>query len=440
VEAMILVVDRSGNQTASGVVLVLEPRLLVVARLRILGKEKLMRIRTVAVVHFVAAITLLAVATPALAAPRVHPGAEGELIFVRPDGPYGPLTAHEIATRKAAFKLPAGMLSTDRSVFYSAVHEGDDTLVKAFDTIGGGEQNLLTVEGRWDLRGVSPNGKWLALIEAPSETELANRAADDEWTTNVQVIDADSGESTHELELSGHFEIDTISDNGTSLFLTQYMPANDPDHYLVRLYDLSMNWLQPDPLKDKRNQDEVMTGLAWNGLATPDGTYQLTLYLNTEQDMAFIHTLNLVERWPICIFLPSGQSEFEFLKGYQLTLSPDGRVVYASNAAMGLVAEVSLSTLEVTHVESFDPTQGAENIATTISADGKSLYFSAGEKIWSYDTVSKVITGTFEVPADVIALQVTNDGQALIAASDSTSSPLTAINPATGATDSYWGT
>src|SRR5829696_4361355 len=98
-----------------------------------LGKENQMRIRTVAVVHFVAAITLLAVAAPALAVPRAHPGAEGEMIFVRPDGPYGSLTAYEIATRKAAFKLPAGMLSTDRSVFYSAVHEGDNTLVRSFD-------------------------------------------------------------------------------------------------------------------------------------------------------------------------------------------------------------------------------------------------------------------------------------------------------------------
>jgi DNA-binding beta-propeller fold protein YncE len=218
------------------------------------------------------------------------------------------------------------------------------------------------------------------------------------------------------------------------------MPANDPDHYLVRLYDLSIEVLQPDPLKDKSNQDEVMTGLAWNGLATPDGTYQLTLYLNTERDMAFIHTLNLIERWPICIFLPAGQSDFDSLKGYQLTLSPDGRVVYASNAAMGLVAEVNLSTLEVTHVESFEPTQVSESVATTISPEGKSLFFSAGEKIWAYDTESKVITGTFEVLDDIIALQVTKDGAALIAASDSTSSPLTAIDPATGATDSYWGT
>jgi hypothetical protein len=401
-----------------------------------------MRIRTVAVLPFVAALSLVLFAVPVFAIPNAKhdPGGEVEMIFVRPEGPYGSLIAYEINSREATFKLPAGILSTDRTVFYSASRENENTLVKAFDTTGGGAQYMLTLDGRWELRGVSPNGQWLALLEAPTETERASRANGDDWTTNVEVIDAVTGNSAHDLSLDGHFEIDTISNDGVSLFLTQYVPANDPEHYLVRLYDLSSDYLQPDPLKDKSNQDEVMTGLAWNGLATPNGVYQLTLYLNTVHDMAFIHTLNLVERWPICIFLPSGSGDLEALKGYQLTLSPDGQQVYATNPSLGIVAEVNLSTTEVSHVATFDPEANIDHLATTISADGTSLYFSAGEKIWAYDTGSQSVTSEYEVQYPVIALQVTKDGRALIAASNSSSSPLTAIDPATGVTDSYWGT
>jgi hypothetical protein len=398
-----------------------------------------MRVRALAVVPFVAAFTLLSFAAPALAVPSAHPGGEGEMIFVRPEGPHGSLIAYEINTRKLAFKLPAGILSTDRSVFYSSSHEDDDTLVKAFETTGGGEQYTLTIDGRWDLRGVSPNGKWIALLATPSVSERADRANGGNWATKVQVIDAITGNSTHDLSLGGHFEIDTISDDGTSLFLTQYVPATDPEHYLVRLYDLSADYLDPNPLKDKRNQDEVMTGLAWGGMATPNGVYQLTLYLSTDHQMAFIHTLNLVERWPICIFLPSGAGDFDALKGYQLTLSPDGSKAFATNPTLGLVAEVSLATQEVTHVESFDPVPLSDNAATTISSDGTSLYFAAGEKIWAYDTDSQTIASSYEVSDDVIALQVTEDGRTLVAANNSTTSPLTAIDPATGATDSSWG-
>jgi len=399
-----------------------------------------MGVRSFVVLHFLAALALLSLAAPVSAAPSAYPGTQGEKIFVRPEGPFGPLVAYEIATGKPAFKLPAGMLSTDRSVFYSAPPDGENTLVKAFATTGGDQAHILSLDGRWNLRGVSPNGKWLALIEIPSEAERSRRASNNEWTTRIQVVDAETGEATNNLELDGHFEIDTISDSGESLFLTQYIPSNDPEHYFVRLYDLTIDYLDPNPLKDKRNQDEVMTGLAWNGVATPNGVYQLTLYLNTEHNMAFIHSLNLVEKWPLCIFLPSGQGDFEALKGYQITLSPDGQRVFATNASLGFVVEVSLSTQEVTHVEAFDPVKSAGSVATTISPDGKSLYFSVGDTIWSYDTTTKKVVHTYAVLDDVIALQLTSDGRALIAASASTSNPLTAIDLATGATDSFWGT
>jgi hypothetical protein len=110
-----------------------------------------------------------------------------------------------------------------------------------------------------------------------------------------------------------------------------------------------------------------------------------------------VHALDLVRSSPVCIFLPSGGS-FDGLKRYGLTLSPDGRRLYATNAAIGAVAEIDLSTRKVVRTARFTAARdlsGPTALTGTISRNGRTLYFSPGRDLWAYDTAYGVVRGPY---------------------------------------------
>jgi hypothetical protein len=139
-----------------------------------------------------------------------------------------------------------------------------------------------------------------------------------------------------------------------------------------------------------------MAGLAWSGVGSPDGRWLLTLYLNTGRNLAFVHALDLVRSSPLCIFLPSGR--FEAMKRYGLTLSPNGSRLYATNAAIGAVAEIDLGTRKVVRTTRFPATPraaGPTALTGTISRNGRTLYFSPGRDLWAYDAAYGVVRGPY---------------------------------------------
>ncbi len=164
----------------------------------------------------------------------------------------------------------------------------------------------------------------------------------------------------------------------------------------MRLFDLTRDRLASKPLRGA-GEPSVMAGLAWSGIGSPDGRWLLTLYLNTGRNVAFVHALDLVRSSPLCIFLPSGSS-FGALKRYGLTLSPDGRRLYATNAAIGAVAEIDLATRKVVRTARFPATRnrsGSGSLTGTISRNGRTLYFSPGRDIWAYDTAYGLVRGPY---------------------------------------------
>jgi hypothetical protein len=140
-----------------------------------------------------------------------------------------------------------------------------------------------------------------------------------------------------------------------------------------------------------------MAGLAWSGIGSPDGQWLLTLYLNTSRSVAFVHALDLVRSSPLCIFLPTGDS-FDKLKGYGLTLSPNGKRLYAANAELGAVAEIDLATRKVVRTVRFaarTAPAGALSLSGTISRNGRTLYFSGGRDLYAYDAAYGVVRGPY---------------------------------------------
>ena len=310
------------------------------------------------------------------------------LLYVQPEGERGPVSAYDTRTGKLRFRLPAGFSSADGRSHFTAFGWLAGTKVAAFTVSSGGVRQTFTVPGRWRIGGVSPQGRWLVLSNRrfhPLRTEFA-------------LLDSSRGLIVQRFRLRGNFEVETVSADGLRLFLIEHLSEDGAPRYLVRLYDLGTRRLQSEPLRG--GKDRVMAGYAWSGVASPDGRWLLTLYLNTLRSSAFVHALDLKKSTPRCIDLPSGRGAFDLLKRYSLTLSPDGRTLFAANPALGVVAEIDLGTRRVVRKSSFAAQRAgdvrrAATLSGTISGNGRTLYFSGGRSLWAYDAAYGRVRGPY---------------------------------------------
>ena len=364
-----------------------------------------------------------------------------ETFFVRASSG---LVAYNMANGQQRFTMPSGLMSADGKAYFAAqphpYANQPQTVVTAFAPNSGIARDKFTIAGRWDLSGVSYTGRWLALTRAPSDAEKAAWTKAKQWHTDIQVVDTTNGKVAHTLKLDGNFEVETIAPDSYSLFLVEHLPAVNPDHYLIRLYDLYTEKLQPGALRDKLATDEVMAGLAWDGVASPDGHWLLTLYLSTQRNTAFVHTLDLYNKYPVCIDLPSGSGDFSVLKQYTLALSPSGTKLYAANATLGVVAQIDMNSRQVSRTDRFaassyatpraanPQTQLARNV---MAKDGSRLYFTSGWDVWAYDPISGKVDGPFLSNAPIAGLALSGDGKRLTIAT--TAGALAVYDTATGA-------
>jgi hypothetical protein len=311
-------------------------------------------------------------------------------LYVQPDGSRGEIVAYNTVFGTVAFSLPPGAASADGRRHVVASSRRVSTELANFNLRNGLMEFVSSVPGRWRIAGISPTGKWAALV--------ASRAAQ----TRIAIVDAERGKVVHHANLVGRFEVETISRDGKRLFLIEHLQDG---RYLVRLYDLTLGRLKTQALKAS-GEGAPMVGLAWSGVGSPDGRWLLTLYLNTHHNHAFVHALDLLKGQPACVDLPSGTGRMTALKRYTLTLSPNGKTLFAANPALGVVASIDLRTLRVTRTARFAPSPAGrptrELSAGTISRDGRTLYFSAGNGLWAYDAAYGLVRGPYRTGGQIV--------------------------------------
>jgi len=374
---------------------------------------------TPAAVPSVAALpTALAQPTPVppTPIPAVQPS---RLFFARPQGEAGPLIAYDTTNGAVRFSLPSGMLSADNQ-HYLAAKTGAGTQLLGFDLNTGAEKPLAQLTGSWALSSVSASGHWAALTRVPAESEKQAWLTANTWKTDIQVVDTQTGKLARQLALDGNFAVDTLSTLGDSLFVIQYLPAVKPDHYQVRLVDLTTGALQDGALVDKRDTEEVMAGQRWQAVSTPDGSWVYTLYLRTSQNTAFIHALDTVDKVTLCLDLPAVKgSTLDQLKAYSIALAPDGQMAYAANPALGVIDRVDVSSFEVSRVASFAPVPAALAASAPGNfsvADQRGLYFTGGKQIWAFDTTSRQVKSLSTLDTFISGLGLGRDGRELLVA------------------------
>ena len=315
---------------------------------------------------------------------------DAKYLYVQPDGSRGEIVAYNTVFGTVAFSLPPGAASANGRRHVVASPRRANTEVSNFNLRSGLMEYVSYVPGRWRLAGISPTGLWAALVASrPGQTRIA-------------IVDAQNGKVVHRANLAGRFEVETISHDGKRLFLIEHLQSG---RYLVRLYDLTRGQLKTQALKAS-GEGAPMVGLAWSGVGSPNGRWLLTLYLNTHQNHAFVHALDMEKGQPACVDLPSGHGRLAALKRYTLTLSPNGRTLFAANPALGVVASIDLQTLRVTRAARFTASAAGrptrELSAGTISRNGRTLYFSAGNGLWAYDEAYGLVRGPYSTGGQIV--------------------------------------
>jgi len=266
-----------------------------------------------------------------------------------------------------AYELPGGVHAADGRTYF-AVESGK---LLRFSARTGGVTRTYRLRGDWELSGVSSTGDFVTL-QRPG--------------TRILVVDTRRG-AMRTLTLRGNFRVETISTAGDFLFLQQSFVDGS---YAVRGYDLAAGQLLPGSL-GRKGETVQMQGLAGQVVASPNGSWLLTVYVNTQTNTAFVHALNLIERIAICIDLPPCTNcAPEALKRWGLALGPDGRTLFAANPALGRVAMIDLPSYRVITESRFSPSPGGPTRAQ-VSKDGSKLVFTNGRATWSFDPNASIV-------------------------------------------------
>jgi WD40 repeat protein len=386
------------------------------------------------------------------------PSATGNELYVLDNGFAG--TQHIVALPvgtshpTARLTLPAGLtdLKHQRVYLASPRTSGDaQTTISVFDTQSGASVRAFTIPGSYVTAAqedanamLSGNGRWLALREQHAPAGI----------TSIALVDTQSGKLVKSIHLVGDFTLDAVSPRGTVLYLLEYYQAGT-SHYNVRAYDVQASQLLEGNIADKTDLGEKMQGGFLTRKMSGDSDMAYTLYINPETNKAFIHILWLPDSiagtpFPMlarCIDLPVGNFA-TLLHYYTLTLSHDGKTLYAVNAALGTVATINLDAgvssyqlwlipnAKSTH---FTPDQSAltapdqtRNLydASVLSPDQNRLYVAGPRGIWVLNTSKLKAQGQYLKQQSFTGLAISSDGKTLYAVSPTTG--VTLLDPNTG--------
>jgi hypothetical protein len=161
--------------------------------------------------------------------------------------------------------------------------------------------------------GVSADGLRLVLI-VPRPT--FPRA-----TTTFAILDTSELKIQSLVTLKGDFSFDAMSPDARWLYLIQYTSPDDPLQYRVRALNSLTGRLDPRPIVDPREPGEAMNGNPLTRAMSPDGRWAYTFYEGTEHP--FVHALDTVAGSARCIDLDWLHSRQD-LWAMRFSISEDG--------------------------------------------------------------------------------------------------------------------
>ena len=350
--------------------------------------------------------------------------------------------------------LPAGLTDLKHQWLYVASPAAGaeaHTTISVLDTRSGTPARTFTIAGSYSTADqgttdsmLAGNGRWLALREQHAPA----------GTTVIALVDTVQGKLVKTISLSGTFTLDAVSPQGTMLYLLEYYEAGT-SHYNVRAYDVRAGKLLQGDIADKNDLDEKMQGAFLTRWLSADGSMAYTLYINPDLNKAFIHILWLTDStdgtpFPMlarCADLPSGK-DASLLRYYTLALSQDGQTLYAANAALGIMASLSLNPglndhqlweIPAARIAHFTPDAGSSAASVqgqvlyhgaVLSPDQSRLYVAGAHGIQVLDTATLKSQSQYLKQESFTGLAISSDGKTLYAVDPA--SGVSLLDPASG--------
>lgn len=333
------------------------------------------------------------------------------------------LTAVSPARGRVTFAMPPALPAPDWSKLFRSTPldvssaAGGRTRLATLDPLTGAERAETTLEGDWQVVVASAGGGLVAL-RPHQDGDLGTRGATTSpyrptgrERTTLTVADPTGRLEARRYDLEGNFEPEAFSTDGQTLFLLEYLPPLAPNRYRVMQLSLadrdgrahSQAQVQAIFTRDKRPNPEEMRGTGRTHAFAPGCRTLYTLYTKQPDHVharnmaalggsgessgmthAFVHVLNLSERWAFCLDLPLpfgvGPSA-----AHALTPSPDGWRLYVVDASTGQVAVADATKLRVMGVNQLREFPGPGDtglpLAVAAAGPGGTLYLAAGAEL-----------------------------------------------------------
>ncbi|SCG52476.1 hypothetical protein GA0070609_2668 [Micromonospora echinaurantiaca] len=318
--------------------------------------------------------------------------------------------------------LPHAVATAEGRTVYAAAPQGADTAFWRADTVTGRTSPRVVLPGRWVPQAVAAHGTAVALTSELVRVTAGRPAGRDV----TPVLIADASGVRQRLDLRGNVVPEAFTGDLTGLFVLEWLPAAAPDRYRVRVVDLATG--TPGPLSTRAKApvppgaEEEMRGDGRQAVLAPDRRTLYTLYTHQPghrhtRDLvsgrpgnahAFVHTLNLVERWAYCVDLPHPFGEGP-ASGHAMAITPDGRRLYVTDVASGGVAEISTEELTVRRTATLATATGAAHVA----ADGNRLFLGAGTTVRTVDLADLGQAAQWPVREPVAGLVLSPGGNRL---------------------------
>ncbi len=217
---------------------------------------------------------------------------------------------------------PTGVTNPGVAHRYVALPSGKSTVVARVERGTGEVRGFRTIPGRLTIPAVAYDGSSAGLsVDGTTLVLLAPRPTFPRRNTTFALLDAGNLQERSRLTLRGDFSFDAMSPDGRWLYLIQYTSPDDPLQYSVRALDSRSGRLHPKPIVDPRDPGEAMNGNPLTRATSPDGRWAYTLYEGTEHP--FVHALDTANRSARCIDLDWLHGHKD-LWGMRFVVSPDG--------------------------------------------------------------------------------------------------------------------
>ncbi|MFI6317164.1 YncE family protein [Nonomuraea sp. NPDC050556] len=255
-------------------------------------------------------------------------------------------------------------------------------------------------------------------------------------STPISLV-SDAG--VRELRLAGNVEPEAFSTDEQVMYVLEYLPPDKPDRYRVRMYDLAQGVSNPLLTRDKRpvpqGKEEEMRGQGRQAVRGDGVLY--TLYNHQPDHLhvrdlvaghdsapevhAFVHVLNLEQRWAYCLDLPQpfglGPAE-----GHTLALS--GGRLYVFDATSGRLVTAGTEQLTLDRSAFLTPSPGP----AAALVDGNRLYLASGTQVQVVGTANLTSEASWSLPGQARGLAM-RSGELLVGSAEQ----VLRLDPATGA-------